>query len=211
VKRHHASSSGPRLGSPLVTATRSPLWQRRSAAIKSGNRPEANVLLPASSSTCGCVIMSSTIVLAPRNPRWPTERSEPNPASRSWPRAAYLGEFVCSAPVIQRSTRSAIASASSTSIPRYRTVLSIFVWTARRLPVRRYFRVAFVRRGECVPNRCGSKPIPATHYARLRASITDHWAGGVLSKAEFHFPAVAQTLGFGLRRSKMPDLSMGID
>ena len=42
----------------------------------------------------------------------------------------------------QRSTRSAMESASSTSMPRYLTVLSIFVWpsnscTARRLPVRR--------------------------------------------------------------------------
>jgi hypothetical protein len=46
------------------------------------------------------------------------------------------------APRVQTSTCSAIASASSTSIPRYRTVLSIFRcpssnWTARRLPVRR--------------------------------------------------------------------------
>ena len=42
----------------------------------------------------------------------------------------------------QMSTCSAMASASSTSIPRYLTVLSILVWpsnscTARRLPVRR--------------------------------------------------------------------------
>src|ERR1700730_15148811 len=49
---------------------------------------------------------------------------------------------VRSARILQTSTCSAIASASSTSIPRYRTVLSIFLWpskswTARRLPVRR--------------------------------------------------------------------------
>jgi len=46
------------------------------------------------------------------------------------------------APVVQTSTCSAIARASSTSIPRYLTVLSIFVCpnsscTARKLPVRR--------------------------------------------------------------------------
>jgi hypothetical protein len=49
---------------------------------------------------------------------------------------------VRSAQVIQTSDCSAIARASSTSMPRYLTVLSILVWpskscTARRLPVRR--------------------------------------------------------------------------
>lgn len=51
-------------------------------------------------------------------------------------------ELVCSAQVFQTSTCTAIARASSTSIPRYLTVLSIFVCprsscTARRFPVRR--------------------------------------------------------------------------
>ena len=51
-------------------------------------------------------------------------------------------EHVRSAQVFQTSTCSAIESASSISMPRYLTVLSIFVWpskscTARRLPVRR--------------------------------------------------------------------------
>ena len=51
-------------------------------------------------------------------------------------------EHVCSAQVFQTSTCSAIARASSTSMPRYLTVLSILVWpskscTARKLPVRR--------------------------------------------------------------------------
>src|SRR5215472_11881620 len=46
------------------------------------------------------------------------------------------------APVVQTSTCSAMARASSTSMPRYLTVLSIFVCpnsscTARKLPVRR--------------------------------------------------------------------------
>jgi hypothetical protein len=63
---------------------------------------------------------------------------------RWWPQAADDGraEHVRSALVIQTSTCSAIASASSTSMPRYRTVLSILVWpskswTARKFPVRR--------------------------------------------------------------------------
>ena len=51
---------------------------------------------------------------------------------------------------------SAISSASSTSIPRYRTVLSSLEWpssncTARRFLVRLYISVAFVRRSVCVP------------------------------------------------------------
>jgi len=51
-------------------------------------------------------------------------------------------EHVCSARAFQTSTCSAIAKASSTPMPRYRTVLSILVcssrsWTALRLPVRR--------------------------------------------------------------------------
>jgi hypothetical protein len=46
------------------------------------------------------------------------------------------------APVVQTSTRSAMARASSTSMPRYLMVLSILVWpnsscTARKLPIRR--------------------------------------------------------------------------
>src|SRR5262245_21389473 len=66
----------------------------------------------------------------------------------SGPELAQKGLLVCwaervrSAPVVQTSTFSAISRASSTSTPRYRTVLSIFEWpskscTARRLPVRR--------------------------------------------------------------------------
>ena len=43
----------PILGAKLVTATRSPLRLRRSKAMKSGNRPGANVLLPASSLNIG--------------------------------------------------------------------------------------------------------------------------------------------------------------
>ena len=51
---------------------------------------------------------------------------------------------------------SAMCRASSISIPRYRTMLSSFAWprrscTARTLPVLRWIRVAFVRRGECAP------------------------------------------------------------
>jgi hypothetical protein len=43
VKRHHVSNSGPILSSSPNTATRSPGRLRRSTAINSGNRPEANV------------------------------------------------------------------------------------------------------------------------------------------------------------------------
>ena len=52
---------------------------------------------------------------------------------RKWHEAALEGwaERVRSAQVVQTSTCSAIASASSTSIPRYLTVLSIFVWPSR--------------------------------------------------------------------------------
>ena len=61
-----------------------------------------------------------------------------------WPAAAVSSraEHVRSARVVQTSICSAIAKASSTSMPRYLTVLSILVWprrswTARRFPVRR--------------------------------------------------------------------------
>jgi hypothetical protein len=42
-------------------------------------------------------------------------------------------------------------------------------------------------------------------------SMTGHWAVQAFVEGEIHFPAVAQTVGFGLGRSKMLDLSMGID
>jgi hypothetical protein len=78
------------------------------------------------------------------------------------------------APVVQTSTCSAMARASSTSMPRYRTVLSILVCpnsncTARKLPVRRYMSVALVRRRECVPKKCGSRSIVATQLETSRA------------------------------------------
>jgi hypothetical protein len=41
--------------------------------------------------------------------------------------------------------------------------------------------------------------------------ITGHWTGRALVEAEFHFPAVAQTVGFALGRLKMLELSMRID
>jgi hypothetical protein len=70
------------------------------------------------------------IEIASNVPFWP------EPAEVDW------AEHVRSARVFQTSTCSAIESASSTSMPRYLTVLSILVWpsktcTARRLPVRR--------------------------------------------------------------------------
>jgi len=41
--------------------------------------------------------------------------------------------------------------------------------------------------------------------------IAERRITGFLSKAKSHFPAVAQTVGFGPGRSKMLDLSMGVD
>jgi hypothetical protein len=42
-------------------------------------------------------------------------------------------------------------------------------------------------------------------------SVTGHWAGRAFVEGEIPFPAVAQVVGFGLGKSKMICLSMGID
>jgi hypothetical protein len=42
-------------------------------------------------------------------------------------------------------------------------------------------------------------------------SMTGHWAGQAFVEGEIPFSGVAQTVGFGLGRSKMLYLSMGID
>jgi hypothetical protein len=42
-------------------------------------------------------------------------------------------------------------------------------------------------------------------------SMMGHWLNRLLLAAEFHFRAVAQTVGFGPGGSKMLYLSMGID
>jgi CO/xanthine dehydrogenase Mo-binding subunit len=42
-------------------------------------------------------------------------------------------------------------------------------------------------------------------------SMTGHWMGQAFVEGEIPFPAVAQTVGFGLGRSKMLDLSMRVD
>ncbi len=58
--------------------------------------------------------------------------------------------------------------------------------------------------------RCdGNLPFASCLMALL--SMTGHWAGQAFSKAKSHFPAVAQTVGFSLRRSKMLYPSIGID
>ena len=67
--------------------------------------------------------------------------TEPSTHGTNYPMVSGA-EHGSSTPVVQTSTFSAISSASSISTPRYRTVLSIFVWprsscTARRFPVRR--------------------------------------------------------------------------
>ena len=78
---------------------------------------------------------------------WETERRQMAQATApildsTKPAVRGQAEYVRSARVFQTSTCSAIARASSSSMPRYLTVLSILVcpsksWTALRLPVRR--------------------------------------------------------------------------
>lgn len=56
--------------------------------------------------------------------------------------------------------------------------------------------------------------VPRMRLASSRRSVVDDGSSGadrLLSKAEFHFLAVARTVGFGLGRSKILGLSMGID
>jgi hypothetical protein len=87
----------------------------------------------------------------------------PNP--NNWKRA----EFVRSAPVVQTSTCSAIARASSTSIPRYRTVLSILVCPKSSCIARRL--AAAADRGRQVPQSEGSNPhVGLLSAPKLRAS-----------------------------------------
>ena len=84
-----------------------------------------------------CFRAVNSVVVSDR--RWPVGDPSPRPALPH-----------------HTSVCSAISSASSTSIPRYRTVLSSLEWpssncTARRFLVRLYISVAFVRRSVCVP------------------------------------------------------------
>jgi hypothetical protein len=44
--------------------------------------------------------------------------------------------------------------------------------------------------------------IPGTSRLMTLLSMTSHWAGQAFVEGEIHFPAVAQTVGFGLGRSK---------
>jgi hypothetical protein len=58
--------------------------------------------------------------------------------------------------------------------------------------------------------RCdGNLPFASRLMALL--SMTSHWVGQAFVEGEIRFSGVAQTVGFGLGRSKMLDLSMGID
>jgi hypothetical protein len=63
------------------------------------------------------------------------------------------------------------------------------------------------------PQPCALRNSVMARPSRLMAvlSTAGHWTGQVLSNAEFHFPPVAQTVGFGSGMSKMLYLSMGID
>jgi hypothetical protein len=58
--------------------------------------------------------------------------------------------------------------------------------------------------------RCDGNLPFASHLMAL-LSMTGHRAGQALVEGEIPFPAVARTVGFGLGRSKMLDLSTGID
>jgi hypothetical protein len=42
-------------------------------------------------------------------------------------------------------------------------------------------------------------------------SMTVHWTGQACVEGEIHFPAVVQTVGFGLGRPKMPYPSTGVE
>src|SRR5260370_42207052 len=55
--------------------------------------------------------------------------------------------------------------------------------------------------------RCDGNLLFASRVMAM-LSMTGHWAGQVLSKAEFHFRAVAQIVGFGSGKLKMLYLSM---
>ena len=58
--------------------------------------------------------------------------------------------------------------------------------------------------------RCdGNLPFASRLVALL--STTGHWVGQAFVEGEIPFPAVARTVGFGLGKSKMLDLSMEID
>jgi hypothetical protein len=58
--------------------------------------------------------------------------------------------------------------------------------------------------------RCdGNLPFASRLMALL--SMTSLWEGQAFVEGEIPFSGVAQTVGFGLGRSKMLDLSMGVD
>ena len=120
IRPRHASRQEQGSGST------EPLLIRRTTVIFATQLSEATSTM----SPCGPVAM---IFECPRFGRDRVKRK-----SCATNRAERTG----SARLDHRSTCSAMARASSTSMPRYRTVLSILVWpskscTARRLPVRR--------------------------------------------------------------------------
>jgi hypothetical protein len=57
--------------------------------------------------------------------------------------------------------------------------------------------------------RDGNSPFARRVVALLL--MTGHWPGQAFVEGEIPFSAVAQVVGFGLGRSKMHYLSMGID
>jgi hypothetical protein len=77
----------------------------------------------------------------------------------------------------------------------------------------RFERVTFAFGGQTPTpqaERCDGN-LPFASRSMTLSSITGVGRDRLLSKAKSHFPAVAQAVGFGLGRSKMLDLSMGID
>src|SRR5271157_3314034 len=91
------------------------------------------------------ILKTGTQPRYPRSPSWLicTGASPQPPLSRSdlvlwrYPDLIRRAERVGSARVLQTSTCSAIARASSTSMPRYLTVLSILVWPSKSCTARR--------------------------------------------------------------------------
>jgi hypothetical protein len=53
--------------------------------------------------------------------------------------------------------------------------------------------------------------LPSDGGGNLGRLFTGHWAEQAFVEAKSHFPAVARMVGFGLGKSKMLYLSMGID
>ena len=127
------------------------------------------------------------------------------------------------APVVQTSTCSAMARASSTSMPRYRTVLSILVCpnsncTARKLPVRPIYERRFgpskgvrseevrVEVNRCNPARDEPSILPSGHAAAVITTATEQKFARLLTSG---FDLIVDGLSRLLRQLK-PDGPTGL-